>query len=195
MNIRLIFFLILSLFSCRVTEKSNVTLVNYRDWKSFVSKIFEAELVIVCKNWPKEWDECPDGVLDWEAIDSINIRNDITLIDGLKKSFGIKENKPCKVALIHEFDEGFNSWYIETFLIKSGTKWKGKKLSRSAPPGSLADLMDEKPIEKAVDFSEDEIDYYRKLKSGTFAHNGGIKIITFLNEKNEITGCHMVLYP
>ena len=148
MNFRLLLFLIPFLFSCHVTEKSSVPLVNYSNWKSFVSKIFEAELVVVCKNWPKEWDKCPDGVLDWETIDSIDINNDIVLIDGLKKSLNIKENKPCKIAVIHDFDEGFNSWYTETFLIKFGTKWKGKKISRSAPPGSLADLMDEKPIEK-----------------------------------------------
>ena len=171
-------------------------MVPYKDWKLHASKVFAKELLIVRKRRPKAWGECPKnfGVYEWAQIDSINIDHDISVIDELKKSHGIAGTKTCEIAVIHRFDQGFNSWYCETFLIKSGEEWKGIEICRSSP-GNLAELLKETPTQKEAVFEQENIDYFSKLKSGTYAYQGDTKILTFINERYEITGFYMALYP
>ncbi len=176
----LIWLLIPMLFSCCISGKNAKLLVPYQDWKNVVSKKIEPELAMVCEKWPKEWEDCPDGKYEWEAISAIDIAHNIFILDSLRNSFEIKGNAIDRMIVIHEFDEGFNSWYRETFLIKKGKKWLGVEYVRFDPPGSLKDLLAQSPRVGFAKFTREDIQYYLRLKSGTFAFNGGIKIITFL---------------
>lgn len=194
-RLHLFFYLFLTLFSCHTAKKSAVALTHYKDWKSYQSKVFQEELKTVCKNWPEQWNKCPDGKSDWECIDSIDIQGDIMQLEKLKELYAPDTGKHFKMAVIHNFSYGFNQWYCETFLIRVNHAWRGKEIYKSGPYDSLAVLMDEKPVEKDVMFHQTDMTYYMKLKSGTFAYNGDIKIMTILNEKYEILYSHMALYP
>ncbi|MBN8678953.1 MAG: hypothetical protein J0M29_12065 [Chitinophagales bacterium] len=84
--------------------------------KMWCQKKIEPELAKVCEKWPEEWEDCPDGKYEWEAISAIDIAHNIFILDSLRNSFEIKGNAIDRMIVIHEFDEGFNSWYRETFF-------------------------------------------------------------------------------